>query len=98
MTETQKYKWEKVRAKGHVRFILWSFLCWGVPMWAIQIFGPLLWDTIMQKRYSPPFQIWSPVADFVFVLILWVFGFGYGMGETIWQKRENDYHNNDRTP
>ena len=96
MTTTQRQKWERVRAKGHAHYILRSFLFWGVPMWIAQEFGTLIYDAVMHKSYVAPFQIWSPVADFIFDLTLWVFGFGYVMGESIWQKQERDYRKDDR--
>jgi len=95
MTTIERQKWERVRARGHARYILRSFLFWGVPMWAAQVFGIFLYDAIMHKPYVAPFQIWSPVLDFVFDVALWIFGFGYVMGESIWQKHERDFHKDD---
>ena len=61
-------------------------------MWAAQTLGTFLYDFIMHKTYVAPFQIWSPVTDFILDLVLWIFGFGYLMGETIWQKHERSFH------
>ena len=68
---------------------------WGVPMWAAQTFGTLIYDAVLHKSYVTPFQIWSPTADFIFDFALWVLGFGYVMGESIWQKQERDYQKDD---
>ena len=64
-------------------------------MCAAQFLGSFLYDTIMQKPYTP-FPIFpSPVWNFIFLLVLWIFGFGYGMGEMLWQKQERDYQKDD---
>jgi hypothetical protein len=91
MTASKRQKWERVRAKGHSCFIWRSFLLWGIPMCAVQIFGSFLYDMLTHKPYAP-FQIFpSPVWSFVFDLLFWIFGFGYLTGEVIWQKQERDY-------
>jgi hypothetical protein len=95
MTAIERQKWERVRARGRARYIIRSFLSWGVPMWVAQTFGPLLYDAIMHKPHTPPFLIWSPALDFVFDMVLWIFGFGYLMGESMWRKHERDYDKDD---
>jgi hypothetical protein len=96
MTTTQRQKWERIRAKGHARYIVRSFLSWGLPMWAVQILGPFLYDAIRHKPYEMPFQIFpSPVWSFVFDLLFWIFGFGWMMGEAMWQQHEKDYQKDD---
>jgi hypothetical protein len=95
MTKIEKQKWERVRIRGHARYILRISLFWGVPMWAAQTFGPRLYDFIMHKPYTSPIQIWSPALDFVFDMILFIFGFGYLMGKFMWAKHERDFHKDD---
>jgi hypothetical protein len=95
MTTIERQKWERVRARGHARYIFRSFLFLGVPMWAAQTFGPFLYDAIMHKPYVAPFQIWSPALDFVSDMVWWIFGFGYLMGELMWRKHERDYDKDD---
>jgi hypothetical protein len=95
MTTIERQKWERVRIRGHARYILRSFLFWGAPMWAAQVFGIRLYDAIMHKPYTAPLQIWSPALDFVFDSVLWIFGFGYLMGEYFWRKHERDFHKDD---
>lgn len=91
MTTEQRQKWERARAKGHARYILRSFLVWGVSMWIVQTFGAFIYDALTYRAYAAPYQIWSPVPDFIFSFILFVFGFGYVIGETTWQKQERAY-------
>jgi hypothetical protein len=92
MTEPEREKWERVRAKGHARFILRSFWLWGVPMCAIQFFGPYFYDALTHNPYQSPYQIFpSPVWSIIFDFAFWIFGFGFLIGEVTWQKREKDY-------
>jgi len=64
-------------------------------MWVVQTFGTFIYHAITDKPYAAPFQIWSPITDFIFDLVLWIFGFGYLMGDGIWQKQERDYRKDD---
>jgi len=95
MTKIERQKWEHIRAKGHARYIWRSILMWGVPMWAAQNYGSLLYDAIMHNPPPPRFHSYTPTLDFVFDFALWIFGFGYGMGESMWRKHERDYRKDD---
>ena len=95
MTSIERQKWESVRAKGHTRFILHSFLQWGVWMCVVQLVGTFLFDVVTHKSFALyPIFPW-PVVNFVFFAVFWIFGFGYVMGEMIWQKQERDYQKDD---
>ena len=91
MTASERQDWERIRTKGHARFIfLGGLLRWGVPFGAVVIIGTLLYDFFTQTPYRPlllPWPIWNELGEF---LIL-AFGFGYGMGETQWRRRERDF-------
>jgi len=95
MTTIQRQRWERVRAKGRTRYIMLNFLFWGLPMWAIQTFGPCLYDFALHKPYTPSLLILSPAFDLVFDMVLWIFGFGYLMGAVLWGMREKDYQKDD---
>ncbi len=90
MTEDGKQNWESVRLQGHTRYILRSFLSWGVPFAVFVVLGPLLYDAVFHKLYQPHILPW-PVADIVFDFALSVLIFGYLMGEDRWRKHERDY-------
>lgn len=91
MTAKQRQKWQRIRAKGYARYILWNILTWGVPMWVAQNYGPRLFDVVIHKQYIPAPPIWSPTMDFIFDLALWVFAFGYVIGDGMWYKNERHY-------
>jgi hypothetical protein len=95
MNTAQRQEWEQVRSKGHRRFILVSFLRWGVPMCAAQFLGALLYGTIKGE----PFTLFSifpwPTINATFQALFWICGFGYLMGEGLWQKHERDYRGSD---
>src|SRR6266705_6974286 len=95
MTASERQDWESVRAKGHSRFILRSFLRWGVPMCALQFLGTFVYAVIRREPFTLfPIFPW-PVVNVVFLVLFWIFGFGYLMGEGLWQKHERDYRQHD---
>jgi len=95
MTTTDRTKWERVRSRGHARFIWRSFLSWGVPMCVVQFLGQYLCATLTHQPYAP-FQFFpSPVWSFIFDSASWIFFFGYVMGESIWQKHEREFRKAD---
>jgi hypothetical protein len=92
MNTMERQRWERIRMKGHARFIRWNFLSWGVPMFAVQLLGPYFYALLLHRPYHGPAQIVpSRVWCLAFDLGLWVFGFGYLMGEFTWRKREKEY-------
>ena len=91
MNAAQRQEWEQVRTRGHTRFILRSFLRWGVPMLAVQFLASFLYALIRSEPFSLfPIFPW-PVVNATFYVLFWICGFGYLMGEGIWQKHERDY-------
>ena len=85
MTPSEKDAWEKVRARGHTRFILLGgVLRWGVLFGAISC-GPFLYD--IATHNAPKAVVWGMEADFVlFTLLL-----GYAAGEISWKRQEQAY-------
>jgi hypothetical protein len=91
MTQSENQAWEKIRARGHARFILrHGVLLWGVPFGVVVTLGPFIYDVFTHHATS---SIRSMVAAFAFLTL----AFGYGMGETEWRRREKAYLE-DRAP
>src|SRR6266850_2881968 len=91
MNDSEKQSWEKVRARGHGRFILREgLLRCGVPFGVVVTLGPFVYDLITHQSYIPLLLPW-PVWNFVVELVFSISVFGYLFGEGNWRKNERDY-------
>ena len=79
MTEPQRKRWERIRAKGRKRFIwLTGVVAWGIPT-------GLLWSAGMSW-----FMRWSLPSILPMALIVFSIG-GYWFGATMWRQMEDRY-------
>ncbi len=79
MNEKQLKKWEKIRNKGKMRFILVN----GVVYWGV--FTALLWSFFMAKMSGTPFLSYFCVAIIMFPVGGLAFGF------LVWKMSEKKY-------